>query len=106
MKLNVYSMHDRLNGYFNIFMDKSDEIAKRGFLATFKEADKGSLFYSCPEDYSLYRLGEFDTDSGVITALSTPDFLVRAGEPKLVPMPGIEKMEAFYRGEKNDSSDR
>lgn len=86
MKLNIYSMHDRLNGYFNIFMDKSDEIAKRGFLATFKDAEKGSLFYSCPEDYSLYKLGEFDVESGVITPLPTPEFLVR--------------------GEKNDSSDR
>lgn len=86
MILKFYAMHDRLNGYFNIFMDKSDEIAKRGFISTFKAADVGSLFYSCPEDYSLYRLGEFDTESGKFSPLPTPEFLVR--------------------GERNDSSDR
>lgn len=86
MIYKVYSMHDRLNGYFNIFFDQSDDIAKRGFLHALKTASPGSLFLSNPDDYSLYRLAEFDTESGVISPLPTPEFLIR--------------------GEKNDSSDR
>lgn len=75
MKIGVYSMKDRLNGFMNLFPEQNDDVAKRGFLFALKQ-NKDSLFACNPDDYSLYKIGEFDTDSGCFEPLSTPAFLI------------------------------
>lgn len=77
MKKGIYSLHDRLNGFMSISFDDKDELAVRGFIHAIKCAPKDSFFFTSPEDYSLYKIGEFDTDSGQITPLSPPLFLTR-----------------------------
>lgn len=67
----IFAYHDALNGFVNIFLDNSDASAKRGFLSALACADVGSLFYSNPTDYSLYRLGMFDMSTGEIV-VETP----------------------------------
>lgn len=76
MKLGIYSMKDALNGFMNIFPEQNDEMAKRGFLHSLKYAKSDSLFFSNPQDYSLYKLGTFDTESGKLEVISTPEFIV------------------------------
>lgn len=73
----VYGLQDRLNGFMSITLDNKDELAMRGFMHAIKCAPKDSFFYTNPDDYSLYKIADFDTDSGQITPLSPPVFLMR-----------------------------
>lgn len=73
----IYGYHDALNGFINIFIDNSDKVATRGFQSAIKSADAGSLFYTNPTDYALYKLGSFDTDTGSITLEPAPVILCR-----------------------------
>lgn len=73
----IYGYHDALNGFINIFIDNTDKVAVRGFSSAIKTAESGSLFYSNPTDYSLYKLGTFDTDTGSITLEPAPVILCR-----------------------------
>lgn len=57
------------------FFSLNDETAVRSFGHACKSPD--SLMASYPEDYSLYRLGEFDDVSGVILS-EKPEFLLNA----------------------------
>lgn len=75
MERNVYAVKDRLNGFLSPFLDMSDASAKRGFLHSMHNAQPDSLFFTHPEDYSLYKLGAFETESGKLISLPTPQFI-------------------------------
>lgn len=75
MKYSIYSMKDKCNGFMNLLMDINDETAVRGFLHSLKSQPSTSLFYAHPEDYSLYAIGNFDTDSGELNVFPTPQWL-------------------------------
>lgn len=77
MKMFIISTKDDLNGFMNVSLAHKKEIAKRDFEHAMAIASQDSLFYSHPEDYSLYCLGEFDIESGLITVYPTPEFLIR-----------------------------
>lgn len=64
MIYNVYSVRDSKVGFGNPFVDASDPSAKRGFFFAF--SNPSSLVNFSPADFSLYRIGTFDSDSGVI----------------------------------------
>lgn len=82
MKLGVYCIRDRKTGFMSPNVDMNNVSAIRNFEHACMRDD--SLFYSHPEDYELYKLGEFDTDSGVITAsVEQPEFLVSASTIRL-----------------------
>lgn len=76
MVIGLFSMKDNLNGFMNCFPEQNSDMAKRGFLHGLANAQPDSLFYSNPQDYSLFRVGDFDTDSGQIIAYPTPEFIV------------------------------
>lgn len=62
----LYAYHDALNGFVNVFLENSDAVAKRGFISAIQYAQEGSLFYTNPTDYSLYKLGNFDLATGEV----------------------------------------
>lgn len=65
MDYGVYSVRDSLVGYgFPIIMS-NDAVAMREFVNSHK--DVGS-----PQDYSLWNIGVFNTDTGVITSDVVP----------------------------------
>lgn len=70
MKLGIYSMRDRLTGYLQPSFDLNDAVALRNFEAAILQVRPGNLLHTNPEDYALYKLGDFDSDSGVITPMS------------------------------------
>lgn len=80
MERNIYCVQDRLNGFMTPYLDISDASAKRGFLHSMANAAKDSLLFSHPEDYSLYKLGVFNTESGKIVSLPTPEFICSGNE--------------------------
>lgn len=82
MIIGVYAMKDALNGFMNVFPEQNDDAAKRGFIHAMRTAKPDTLFYSNPDDYALYKLGEFDTTSGVMEVLPTPLYLVGGQECK------------------------
>lgn len=65
MKYPIYSIRDAKVGFMTPTLDQNDAAAARNFEHAILNAD--SLMNSHPADYSLYRIGDFDTESGAIT---------------------------------------
>lgn len=59
MIISLYSVHDALNGFGAPSLQNNDAAAMRSFAEVFKDV------YS-PTDYSLWKIGSFDTESGEI----------------------------------------
>lgn len=72
MLYNVYSVRDSKVGYGNPFVDLSDSSAVRGF--NFAFSNPTSMVNFSPSDFSLYRIGSFDSDKGIIERV-TPEFI-------------------------------
>lgn len=64
MKLPICCMRDQLTGFMNPFVSTNESVAERDFKIIIND-DKQSLHYN-PQHFDLYRLGSFDTDTGVI----------------------------------------
>jgi hypothetical protein len=67
MKLNVYTVYDQAaNAYMNPFFMHNDGLAVRAFQdnVNSKEPNNVSLH---PDQFTLFRIGEFDDQSAVIT---------------------------------------
>uniref|UniRef100_A0AAU8AW51 Nonstructural protein n=1 Tax=Dulem virus 134 TaxID=3145611 RepID=A0AAU8AW51_9VIRU len=77
MKFGVYSIRDVKVGFLNPTFEMSDAVSRRNFShAVLNNTD--SLFFSHPEDYSLYKIGTFDTETGKLLPLDVPLQLVDA----------------------------
>lgn len=77
MKRYVYSIKDQKTGFLNPTFEISDAVAKRNFEHAVAFAPE-SLFTSHPEDYALYCIGAFDTDTGLISPLPQPGLILEA----------------------------
>jgi hypothetical protein len=64
MKFSIYSVRDKLSGYMNISLEKGDAIATRSFTTLVNTPD--TVLFANPGDYDLYKVGEFDSESGTI----------------------------------------
>lgn len=64
MMLNVYSIRDVRSGFLTPTIDQNDYIAARNFANAIMES-KGVLFTHA-SDFQLFRIGEFDSDKGVL----------------------------------------
>ncbi len=65
MKFYVYSIRDVRTGFLSPSIEVSDQVAKRNFEHAVSHSGS-SLFMSHPEDYSLWCIGAFDSDTGVL----------------------------------------
>lgn len=77
MIFNIYAVRDELLGFGAPVIRDNDAVAVRAF-----DNDvnfDNSPYAKHPNDYSLFHIGEFDTDSGDITA-STPRFVATASD--------------------------
>lgn len=63
MKYFIYTIKDELNGYLNITLDQNDATAERNFKYAIQN-DK--QMYGNKGDFSLWCLGEYDTDAGIV----------------------------------------
>jgi len=71
MIISVYSLFDKKAGhYMTPYFSSNDATADRSFQALAKRDD--SMVSHSPEDFALYKLGEFHDDSGVLQALPQP----------------------------------
>lgn len=64
MKGVIYCYRDVENGFTTLYVDTNDNSAMRGFAYA---VNREGLMNFRPNDYALYRLGMFDSDTGEIT---------------------------------------
>ena len=62
MKFSIYSIRDAKTGFMAPTFDMNDASAARNF--EHAVMNSASLMNSHPGDYALYRIGEFDSESG------------------------------------------
>lgn len=74
MKYGVYSMFDAKTGFLTPTVDINDDSAIRNFAHSI--ANSEGILYSFSQDFQLYRLGEFDTDTGALTQASPTALLI------------------------------
>jgi len=79
MKLNIYSIYDSKADQYNLpmFMARDGQ-AIRAFDDLCN--DEKSDVHKHAEDYTLFNLGEFDDEIGLVTPLNTPKSLGKALE--------------------------
>lgn len=65
MKFKVYAIRDVHTGFLSPTVDQNDQSAIRNFAHAVMQSQ--SLMNSHPEHYSLYCIGEYESDSGKIT---------------------------------------
>ena len=70
MIIPIYSVNDALNGFGPLSLQNNDAAAYRSFAEMFKDV------YS-PADYSLFKVGSFDTNTGEIIP-EVPTVICRA----------------------------
>lgn len=81
MIYGVYSIKDAKTGYLPPTFDINDLSSMRNFEHACQNPD--SLFFTHPQDYTLYCIGSFDTDSGELTVMQ-PKYLMDAPAGKEV----------------------
>lgn len=75
MKYPIYAVKDRLVGFMQPMVEMNDDSAIRNFnYGLEKSGVKNS-------DYSLYRIGEYDTDSGIISSIQ-PEWIFEGKDGK------------------------
>lgn len=67
MTYGVYSIRDVKTGFLTPSVDLNDDSAIRNFYHAVNASD--GVLFSFAQDFSLYRVGEFDVDSGRIVPL-------------------------------------
>lgn len=75
MKYGIYSIRDAAAGVFTApTIDLTDESAIRAFSQAVNNV--GSMMNFLPSDFSLYRIGTLDLESGQINGINPPSMLV------------------------------
>lgn len=78
MIYGIYSIRDHLTGFMQPVVESSDPAALRNFAMAVNRFPKeagASLMSWRPADYDFFRLGDFDTESGLITSYPSPKLL-------------------------------
>lgn len=83
MKYVVYSVRDRLVGFGALLPDTSPENAKRNFALAMRTNPAA-------DDYDLYAIAEYDTETGFIKPFSVPS-LVLTGHNAAAMYPAPDK---------------
>ena len=76
MNFGVYAIRDLKVGFQSVTIQPNDATAVRGFESTVLSSD--SVLFTHSEDFSLFKLGEFDQDSGRLIPLDLPVQLIEA----------------------------
>ena len=73
MKVGVYAMRDQLTGFLTPTFETNDNVATRNFKYALNRKD--TLLYASAKHFDLYKLGEFDSDTGLFDS-AIPELLV------------------------------
>ena len=78
MTISVYCVRDQLIGYGIPILRDNDAVASRSFAYDINEVPN-SPYKANPEHYQLFKIGEFDTVSGIINSID-PVLIVNASD--------------------------
>lgn len=87
MKWEMFAVYDsKARCFFAPFTSQSVATARRAFAAAVNAAhDHGAtMIQQHPEDFTLFRVGSFDDDTGVMTAMQPPENHGLAANYKIV----------------------
>uniref|UniRef100_A0AAU8AVR0 Nonstructural protein n=2 Tax=unclassified Microvirus TaxID=338099 RepID=A0AAU8AVR0_9VIRU len=76
MNFGVYCVRDVKAGFQSPAIQANDAVAVRGFASAVMQSD--SVLFTHASDFALYKLAEFDADTGRITPLDLPMELMQA----------------------------
>lgn len=76
MKFGIYCVRDVKSGFQTPTAQVNDAVAVRGFASAVINSD--SVLFTHASDFALYKVGEFDADTGHITSLDLPVELMQA----------------------------
>ena len=77
MRLGLYSIKDAKTGFMTPVLEQNDAAALRNFSHAVNQPD--SLMHDCPNDFTLFKVADFDTDGGII-AIPNPSLVADASE--------------------------
>ena len=63
MKFGLYCIKDSKTGFMTPVVEQNDAAALRNFSHAVNQLD--SIMHDCPNDFSLFKVADFDTDSGI-----------------------------------------
>lgn len=75
MHFGVYAIRDVKSGFMTPTVEVNNEVAIRNFAYAVLHNE---MFDSFASDYSFYRIGDFDTDTGTLKPYTPPVFLLEA----------------------------
>lgn len=75
MKMALYSLKDELNGFTSPIPFMNEELAKRYLKDQYMS---NPTVKNTPEDFSLWKVGEYDTELGHITPEEQPVLIERS----------------------------
>ena len=78
MLTGIYSIKDAKSTFMPCTVDVNDATAVRNFEHAVRQPD--SILASHPNDFALFKLGEYDNESGVISPLFPPQLLCDAAQ--------------------------
>lgn len=78
MLYNVYSIRDVKTGFMTPTIEVNDDTAIRNFSHAVVNSD--NILFSFAKDFALYRIGSFDSDSGVLSSENLPKLVYEAAE--------------------------
>lgn len=73
MIYGLYSILDHKAGFLPPQVDQNDQTASRNFAHAIMQT--GSVLHTHAEDYELYKVGSFDTETGVLSVLSVKELV-------------------------------
>ena len=77
MRLALYSIKDAKTGFMTPVVEQNDAAALRNFSHAVNQLD--SLMHDCPNDFSFFKVADFDTDAGII-GIPNPILVADASE--------------------------
>lgn len=91
MNYKLYTVFDVVNDEFSApFMQKNREVMKRSLKQILLNSP------SLPSEYKIYMLGEFDTESGLISLCGEQTFICNGND--IVPDPVGDQKDLFEEG--------
>ena len=76
MVFGIYCVRDVKAGFQTPTAQVNDAVAVRGFASAVLNSD--SVLFTHASDFALYKLADFDADTGRITSLDLPVELIQA----------------------------
>lgn len=73
MTLGVYCIRDLKVGWLTPTVDQNDASATRNFVHAMK--NQNSILYTHSKDFDLYNIGEFDTETGILSGYAVPELV-------------------------------